>query len=129
LAYDKDPSFVKGLLISFLIMLTSLIVALIPLIGAVLALTMIPYLAGALGSRFAHPKERVPLTLTCSMTWSILETGLLIGGLYVITRETPMGLVIDSLSIWIIAMLWLSNMIFMLLGSFHPWRDPFTDLK
>lgn len=126
---DREPSFAKGIIVSFLILATSLVAILIPLIGVFLALTMIPYLAGALGARFSHPKERVPLSLTCSMVWSIVETSILLGGLTVFVSSTPMGLVLDGFGLFLIAMMWLSNIIFMLLGAFHPWNDPFSDLK
>jgi hypothetical protein len=112
-----------------MILLLSLPVAVLPLVGPIMALTFIPYLSGALGTRFAHPKERVPLVLTCSLTWSVLETAVFLTGLSIITRSTPMGLVLDAIGIWIIAMIWLLNIIFMLLGAFHPWRDPFAELK
>ncbi len=129
MAVSSEPSFIKGLIISYLILLISIPVVLLPLIGPILAMTMIPYLSGALGARFAHPKERVPLALTCSLTWAVLETAVLLIGLTVITRFTPTGLVLDAMGLWIIAMIWLLNIVFMLLGAFHPWRDPFTDLR
>ena len=128
MAVSSEPSFIKGLLISYMIMLISIPVVLLPLIGPILSLTMIPYFSGALGARFAHPKERVPLALTCSLTWAVLETAILLIGLTFITRFTPTGLVLDALGLWIIAMIWLLNIIFMLLGAFHPWRDPFSGL-
>ncbi len=129
LAYGKDPSFIRGLLISFLILLPSLVIALIPVVGVFFALSLVPYLSGAVGARFAHPKDRAPLSLTCAMTWSIIETAILLAFLSFITKNTPMGLVIDAPELMMITMIWLANIIFMLLGSFHPWRDPFADLK
>ena len=116
-------------MVSYLILLISLPVVILPLIGPVLAITLIPYLSGALGARSAHPKERVPLALTCSMTWAVLETSVLLIGLSLVTRDTPMGLVLDVTGLWVIALLWLSNIIFMLLGTFHPWKDPYANLK
>jgi hypothetical protein len=112
-----------------LILLISVPVVLIPMVGPVLALTLIPYLSGALGARFAHPRERIPLVLTCSLTWSVIETAVLLAGLSAVTRSTPMGLVLDVTGLWIIAMIWLLNIIFMLLGAFHPWKDPFSELN
>jgi hypothetical protein len=126
---SREPSFIRGLVVSYLILFISVPVVILPLIGPVLAITLIPYLSGALGARFAHPKERVPLALTCSMTWAVVETAILLLGLSVVTRDTPMGLVLDVTGLWVIAMLWLLNIIFMLLGTFHPWKDPFANLK
>lgn len=126
---SREPSFIRGLVVSYLILLISLPVVILPLIGPVLAITLIPYLSGALGARSAHPKERVPLALTCSMTWAVLETSVLLIGLSLVTRDTPMGLVLDVTGLWVIALLWLSNIIFMLLGTFHPWKDPYANLK
>jgi hypothetical protein len=129
MAYSKDPSFIRGLLVTFLILLASVPVVILPLVGPILAFTMVPYLSGALGARLAHPKERVPLVLTCSLIWAVIETGVMLIGLSVITRSTPMGLVLDTTGLWIIGMIWFLNIIFMLLGAFHPWRDPFAELK
>lgn len=126
---SREPSFIRGLVVSYLILLISVPVVILPLIGPVLAITLIPYLSGALGARSAHPKERVPLALTCSMTWAVLETSVLLIGLSLVTRDTPMGLVLDVTGLWAIALLWLSNIIFMLLGTFHPWKDPYANLK
>ncbi len=126
---QREPSFVKGIMISYLILLISLPVAPIPLIGPILAFTLIPYLAGALGARFAHPKERVPLALTTAMTWAILETAIILLALNVITSSTPMGLVIKGFEIFIILVIFITNGIFMLLGVFYPWKDPFTDIE
>ncbi len=126
---SREPSFIRGLVVSYLILLISVPVMILPLIGPVLAITLIPYLSGALGARSAHPKERVPLALTCSMTWAVLETSVLLIGLSLVTRDTPMGLVLDVTGLWVIALLWLSNIIFMLLGTFHPWKDPYANLK
>jgi len=123
----KEPSFSRGLLLSYLILLLSVPVVLIPLIGPILSLTLVPYLAGALGTRFAHPKERIPLALTCSLTWSILETAVLFLLLSVITKYTPMGMVIDPLGLLVVAIVWALNVIFMVLGTSHPWRDPFKE--
>ena len=126
---QRTPSFIKGIMISYLILLISIPVAPIPLIGPILAFTLIPYLAGALGARFAHPKERVPLALTTAITWAILETAILLIALNVITSTTPMGLVIKGFEIFIILVIFISNIIFMLLGVFYPWKDPFSDIE
>ena len=126
---SREPSFIRGLLVSYLILFISVPLTILPLIGPVLAITLIPYLSGAVGARSAHPKERVPLALTCSMTWAVLETAIILMVLSLVTRDTPMGLVVDVTGLWIIALLWLSNIIFMLLGTFHPWKDPYADLK
>lgn len=127
--YEKDPSFIKGMVISYLFLLISLPITPIPFIGPILAFTLVPYLAGALGARFAHPKERVPLALTASITWAVVETAVLLAVLNVITSQTPMGLVIEGFEILIILTIFLSNIIFMLLGVFYPWKDPFSEIN
>ena len=125
---NRQPSFAKGMIISYLFMFASVVVF-IPLIGPILGFTLIPYLSGALGARFAHPKERVPLAITTSMTWSILEVAILLIVLGTITRFSPMGLVIKGPEIMILVSIFILNLVFMLLGVFHPWKDPFADIE
>ena len=117
------------MVISYLILLISIIVIPIPLVGPILAFSLIPYLAGALGARFAHPMERVPLALTTSITWAVVETAILLLILNVVTATTPMGLVIKGFEIMIILLIFATNVVFMLLGVFYPWKDPFPNIN
>lgn len=121
----RTPSFSRAMLSTFAIYATSFIVVIIPLLGAFLAFTLVPYFASALGTRWAHPKERVPVSLTASIIWSVMETILLIA--VVSSIPTPTGFVLDDIGLAIIALIWLSNIGFGILGALHPWMDPFKD--
>jgi uncharacterized membrane protein required for colicin V production len=120
-----EPSFGKGLLVSFAIYSASIPLALVPVIGVFLAITLVPYLSSALGTRFAHPRERLPLSLTVALVWSSFETAVILMVVKTIANSTPMGFRMDRIGIVLIGLLYLSNLVFGLLGAVHPWKDPF----
>lgn len=119
------PSFTRALLTSFLIYSSSVLLVFLPLLGPILAITLVPYLSAALGTRWAHPKERVPVSLTTSITWSVLETAAFIA--IVSSIPTPTGFVMDGIGTIVLVMVWASNIGFGVLGALHPWKDPFKD--
>ncbi len=122
---DIEPSFKKAMAISLLIPLLSLPMALIPLIGQLLALTLIPYLSTAMGTRFTQPKERVPIALTVAIIWSGIQTAVIL--LVVNLIETPMGAKMEAAEYLILIGIWAMNLIFCVMGALHPWRDPFSE--
>ena len=122
---DIKPSFRKAMTISLLIPLLSLPMALIPLIGQLLALTLIPYLSTAMGTRFTQPKERVPIALTVAIVWSGIHTAILLLAVNLI--ETPMGAKMEATEYLIIMGIWAMNLIFCVMGALHPWKDPFSE--
>ena len=122
---DMKPSFRKAMAISLLIPLLSLPMALIPLIGQLLALTLIPYLSTAMGTRFTQPKERVPIALTVAIVWSGIQTTILL--MLVNLIETPMGAKMETAEYLILMGIWAMNLIFCVMGALHPWRDPFSE--
>ena len=122
---DIRPSFRKAMTISLLIPLLSLPMALIPLIGQLLALTLIPYLSTALGTRFTQPKDRVPIALTVAIVWSGIQTTILLTVVNFI--ETPMGAKMEAMEYLIIMGIWAMNLIFCVMGALHPWKDPFSE--
>jgi hypothetical protein len=113
------------MLVSLAIYIASVPFAIVPLVGAPLAVTMVPYLSSALGTRFARPRERIPLALTTALIWSSIETALLLTVMRTFANITPMGFTLDRLGVGLIAIVWLSNMVFGTLGAVHPWKDPF----
>ena len=119
------PSFTRAMVTSFLIFSTSVLIVLIPLLGPILAFTLVPYFASALGTRRAHPRERIPVSLTSSITWSVIETTVLV--IIVSSVRTPGGFVLESLGLFLIAIIWAGNIGFGILGALHPWNDPFKD--
>ena len=122
---DMKPSFRKAMAISLLIPLLSLPMALIPLIGQLLALTLIPYLSTAMGTRFTQPKDRVPIALTVAIVWSGIQTTILL--MVVNLIETPMGAKMEAAEYLILMGIWAMNLIFCVMGALHPWRDPFSE--
>ncbi len=122
---DMKPSFRKAMAISLLIPLLSLPMALIPLIGQLLALTLIPYLSTAMGTRFTQPKDRVPIALTVAIVWSGIQTTVLL--MVVNLIETPMGAKMEAAEYLILMGIWAMNLIFCVMGALHPWRDPFSE--
>ena len=122
---DMKPSFRKAMAISLLIPLLSLPMALIPLIGQLLALTLIPYLSTAMGTRFTQPKDRVPIALTVAIVWSGIQTTILL--MVVNLIETPMGARMEAAEYLILMGIWAMNLIFCVMGALHPWRDPFSE--
>ncbi len=122
---DIEPSFRKAMAISLLIPILSLPMAAVPLIGQFLALTLIPYLSTAMGTRFSQPKERVPIALTVAIVWSGIQTTILLIGVNLI--ETPMGTKMEVAEYLIIIGIWAMNLIFCVMGALHPWRDPFSE--
>ena len=121
----RAPSFSRAMLSTFAIYAISFIIVFIPLLGAILAFTLVPYFASALGTRWAHPKERVPVSLTASIVWSVMETAVLI--VMVSSIPTPTGFVLDDIGLAILVLIWISNIGFGILGALHPWMDPFKD--
>ncbi len=121
---DIEPSFRKAMIISLLIPLLSLPMALIPF-GQLLALTLIPYLSTAMGTRFTQPKERVPIALTVAIVWSGIQTTIIL--IVVNLIETPMGAKMEAAEYLIIMGIWAMNLIFCVMGALHPWRDPFSE--
>ncbi|MBN1539521.1 MAG: hypothetical protein JW939_05200 [Candidatus Thermoplasmatota archaeon] len=123
---EKEPSFIRGVLLTLVLYLLALPVGVIPLVGPLLAITLIPYIAAASGARLVHPRERVPLALTCALIWSGLVTFVML----VVMKEiasgySPMGFRIDSIAWFVIITFWVMNTLFTILGALHPWRDPF----
>lgn len=121
-----EPSFVKGISITLAILTSSILVVLIPLVN-ILAITMVPYISTAVGTRYAHPRDRLPIGLTTSIIWSVLETAVLLSIMSSI--PTPGGFYIDTTGTVVLIVIWASNITFSILGSIHPWRDPYADLK
>jgi len=119
----RDPSFVRALALTLFIYLSSLVLAPVPIIGWLLALTLVPYLASALGTRLARPSDRIPVSLSASIVWSSLETVAIVGIASAI--RTPMGFTMGALEWSIIAAIWLLNVAFGTLGALRPWMDPF----
>ncbi|MFW3145719.1 MAG: hypothetical protein ACMUIE_02780 [Thermoplasmatota archaeon] len=122
---EKRPSFIRAALITMGLYLLSVPFIIIPLIGPILAVTFVPYLASAMGSRSAHPKERLPLAFTCAFIWSAIQTLVIILVMSRIAELSPMGFRLDSIAIWLLLMIWLLNTLFTVLGALHPWKDPF----
>jgi len=125
---DQKPSFIKGTLITLSMYLIAIPVGIVPLVGPLMAITLVPYIAAALGARYAHPKERLPLAITCSLIWSGLITlVLLIVMRSIASGYSPMGFRIGSIAWFVMITLWVLNTLFTILGALHPWRDPFTE--
>ncbi|MGA1872107.1 MAG: hypothetical protein ACMUHY_00410 [Thermoplasmatota archaeon] len=125
---EAEPSFIKGSLVTLSLYLIAIPVGLVPLVGQLVAITLVPYLAAALGARFARPKERLPLAITCSLIWSGTMTLVLL----LVMREissgySPMGFRIGSIAWLVISVIWVLNTLFTILGALHPWRDPFRE--
>jgi hypothetical protein len=123
---DMNPSFVKGIAFTFAILLLSFVVILIPVVN-ILSITMIPYLSTAIGARYARPRDRLPLALTTSVIWSLLETVIIVVIFNI--PETPGGFYIDRIGLYVLVAVWLLNISFSILGSLHTWRDPFQKVR
>ena len=125
---EKGPSFIRGLVTIMGLYLLAIPAMIIPLVGPVLAITLIPYFASAFGSRFTHPNERLPLAFTCSMIWSSIVTFF---SLFVMTKLasiSPMGFNMDGYVWALILVFWIFNTAFTVLGAINPWRDPFRNV-
>ncbi|MGA1821119.1 MAG: hypothetical protein ACMUIG_01170 [Thermoplasmatota archaeon] len=121
-----EPSFVKSISITFAILTSSIPVVLIPLVN-ILAITMVPYISTAVGSRYSHPRDRLPMAITTSIIWSVLETAVLLSVMSSI--PTPGGFYIGTIGTLVLVFIWACNITFSVLGAVHPWRDPYADLK
>ncbi len=108
--------------------LLSIPMGLVPLIGPVLSITLIPYLASALGTRHAHPRERLPLAFTAAVIWSALQTLILILVMRWAASMSPMGFRLGTLSVQLMILIWTFNILFTVLGARHPWNDPFKEI-
>ncbi len=124
---NRGPSFPRALMATTGILATSMPMMLVPLVGPILAVTLIPYLSTALGSRLAHPRDRLPIAITTSVLWSALETMVFL--LMMESGAVLTGLRMGSMEWGIIVLVWAINLLFSVLGSIHPWKDPFTHLK
>ena len=124
---ESKPSFLKGLLITLALYLLALPIGLIPIVGQVLAITLVPYLASALGTRWADPKERLPLAITCAMIWSGFLTMIIILVMRSIASLSPGGFKMEGLAWGVVVVLWIFNILFTILGALFPWRDPFRE--
>lgn len=125
---DNKPSFIKGMLVTLAMYLIAIPVGIVPLVGPLIAITLVPYIAAAVGARFAHPKERLPLAITCSLIWSGLITLVLILIMRSIASGySTMGFRVGSIAWFVMISLWVLNTLFTVLGALHPWRDPFTE--
>jgi hypothetical protein len=122
---SRAPSFTRAMVTTFSIYASSFIVVLVPLLGAILSFTLVPYFASAFGTRWAHPKERVPVSLTASIVWSVFETAVIMT--VVSSIPTPTGFVLDDIGLAILGLIWACNIGFGILGALHPWMDPFKD--
>lgn len=123
---DKQPSFIRGMVVSLAIYTASLPLAVIPAIGPMLAVTMVPYLSSALGTRLTRSRERLPLALTAALIWSSFETVLVLTIMRNVAKLSPMGFEIEGLGVGVLVIVWLSNLVFGTLGAVHPWKDPFS---
>jgi hypothetical protein len=124
---DERPSFIKGLLAILGLYLVAVPVMLIPLIGQILAFTLIPYIAAAVGSRYADPKERLPLAFTGSIIWCSVITLVALFIMSKIASVTPMGFQMDGFAWLVVILVWIFNTAFTVLGALYPWRDPFVN--
>jgi hypothetical protein len=124
---ESEPSFLKGLLITLSINLVAVPIGLVPIIGQILAITLIPYIASALGTRWADPKERLPLAITCSIIWSGIVTLILILVMKKVASLSPGGFKMEGIAWGAILILWIFIILFTILGALFPWRDPFRE--
>jgi hypothetical protein len=124
---EREPSFLKGLLITLSIYLFSIPVGLVPIVGQILAITLVPYLASALGTRWADPKERLPLAISCSIIWSGIVTLVLVLVMKNVSSLSPGGFKMDGIAWGLIIILWVFIILFTILGALFPWRDPFGE--
>ena len=122
----SEPSFLKGVAYTMGILLLSVPVVLIPLVN-ILAVTMIPYLSTAVGSRSAHPRDRIPIAVITSVLWSLVETLVIIS--IFTSLKTPGGFYMDTIGTLVVVMIWALNISFSILGSLHTWKDPYDDLR
>lgn len=125
---EREPSFIKGFLITLALYMLAIPIGVVPLVGTILAITLVPYLAGALGTRWADPKERLPLAVTCSMIWSGIVTLILVLIMRAVSSFSPGGFNMGGLAWGLIIFLWIFNILFTILGALYPWRDPFREL-
>ena len=116
-------SFLKGMLATLSIYLSTLILVLVPIIGAILALTLVPYLASSLGTRKAQPRLRIPISICSSAIWSLVETAVIIA--FMSLPQTPMGFVMERIGQSVIVVIWTLNLVFGVMGALRPWMDPF----
>lgn len=116
-------SFLKGLLATLSIYLSTLLLVLVPIIGAILALTLVPYLASSLGTRKAQPRFRIPISISASAIWSLVETAVVIA--FMSLPQTPMGFVMERIGLSVIIVIWTLNIVFGVMGALRPWMDPF----
>ncbi|MGA1848896.1 MAG: hypothetical protein ACMUHB_06115 [Thermoplasmatota archaeon] len=123
---DERPSFIKGLLAILGIYLVAIPVILVPLVGQILAFTLVPYIAAAVGSRYADPKERLPLAFTGSIIWCSVITLVALFIMNKVASVTPMGFQMDSFAWIVLVMVWVFNTSFTVLGALYTWRDPFV---
>lgn len=124
---EEQPSFMKGLGITLALYLLAIPVGIVPMVGPILAITLVPYLASALGTRWADPKERLPLAITCSILWSALVSLVLVLIMRTVGSISPGGFKIGGIAWMVLVVLWLFNTLFTVLGALYPWRDPFKE--
>ncbi|MBN1390344.1 MAG: hypothetical protein JXA22_06860 [Candidatus Thermoplasmatota archaeon] len=123
-----EPSFIRGVLLTLALYFLAVPVGIIPLVGPLLAITLVPYIAAALGARLALPKERMPLAITCALIWSGLVTFIMLVVMKGIAKDlSPMGFRIETIAWFVIITFWVLNTLFTVLGAMHPWRDPFQE--
>lgn len=126
---ELRPSFTKGLFTTLGLYTIAIPMMILPVVGPVLAFTLIPYISSALGSRFAHPRERMPLAITAAVLWSALQTLVLVMIMQRVASMSPMGFKMDGIGLTLIIGIWALNTLFTALGARHPWNDPFQDLQ
>ena len=124
---ENEPSFLKGFLITLGLYLLAIPIGIVPIVGQVLGITLVPYLASALGSRWADPKERLPMAITCAMIWSGIITLVLILVMRAVASFSPGGFKMEGIAWGVIIVIWIFNILFTVLGALFPWRDPFKE--
>ena len=124
---DVEPSFLKGIMTTLALYMLAIPIAVIPIVGPILAITLVPYLASALGTRWADPKERLPLAVTCAIIWSGIVTLILVLVMKSFASLSPGGFKMEGLAWSLIVVLWVFITLFTILGALFPWRDPFRE--
>jgi hypothetical protein len=118
---DKQPieqRFDKAFIISLGIIAILSLLAFIPILGPLLALTLVPYLACNLGCKYVNKMNGAQVGIIVGILWSIVEINLLLQILSFVTISVGKPVIKESIDYLIIFTIFILNIIFCMIGGY-----------
>ncbi len=113
-----EQRFDKAFVISLVIIAILSLLAFIPILGPLLALTLVPYLACNVGCKYVNKMNGAQVGILVGILWSIIEINVLLQILSYVTISVSEPVIKQSIDYLIISIIFILNIIFCTIGGY-----------